>query len=146
MIHPLKKVLLMTTSVSVLFFDVLAICCFFGPTKSEISVLPTKVTTTFETRDFLVMCRTPLHRMNWYIIFRTSNELERVHLFLASNEQTLNIKPNRAFTRFTELIFELTQTSFFWTSNKLKRVHLLVIEHRTFAFKRLNCQHSSAHH
>ena len=44
-------------------------------------------------------------------------------LFLASNKQTSNIKPNRAFTRFTKLLIEQTRTS-----NGLKRVHLLVIE------------------
>ena len=49
-------------------------------------------------------------------------------LFLASNEQTSNIKPNRAFTKFTKLLIELTQTSFFRTSNELEHVHLLVIE------------------
>ena len=142
----------MTTSVSVLFFDGLAICCFFGPTKSEISVLPTKVTYYFWNKGFSsdmsnnILLNIERTGTSFFEHRTNSNELERVHLFLASNEQTLNIKPNRAFTRFTELIFELTQTSFFWTSNKLKRVHLLVIEHRTFAFKRLNCQHSSAHH
>ena len=31
-----------------------------------------------------------------------------------------------AFTRFTKLLIELTQTSFFCTSNELEHLHLLV--------------------
>ena len=34
-------------------------------------------------------------------------------LFLASNERTSNIEPNRAFTKFTKLLIELTRTSCF---------------------------------
>ena len=49
-------------------------------------------------------------------------------LFLASNDQTLNFEPNRAFIRFTKLLIEQTRTSFFQTSNKLHHVHLLVIK------------------
>ena len=47
-------------------------------------------------------------------------------LFLASIDRTSNFEPNRAFTRFTKLFFELTQTSLFWTSNELERVHLFL--------------------
>ena len=62
------------------------------------------------------------------IFFLTSNELECVFK-LASNERTSNNEPNRPFTRFSNLLMELTQTSFFRTSNQLERVHLSVIEH-----------------
>ena len=53
-----------------------------------------------------------------------------------------NIEPNRAFTKFTKLIIELTRTSFFRTSNEFKRVHLLEIElgHPIFAFERSNIE------
>ena len=68
--------------------------------------------------------------------------IELKHPFLASNEQTTNINPNRAFTRFTKLLIELTRTSFFRTSNKLKRVYVLVIEleHPIFGFERSNIE------
>ena len=49
-------------------------------------------------------------------------------LFFALNNWTSNFKPNRAFTRFTKLLIELTRTSFFRTSIKLESVHILVIE------------------
>ena len=64
------------------------------------------------------------------------------HLFLASNDRTFNFEPNRAFTKFTKLLFELTQTSIFLTSNEIERVHLLVIElqHHIFDFERLNIE------
>ena len=67
-------------------------------------------------------------------------------LFLASNERTSNIEPNRAFARFTKLLIELTRTSFFRTSNKLERVHLLVIEfeHPIFGFERSNIKHRTS--
>ena len=47
------------------------------------------------------------------------------------------MEPNRAFTRFTNPLIELTWTSFFRTSNEIERVHLLVIELEppTFGFK-----------
>ena len=63
-------------------------------------------------------------------------------LFLASNDWTSNFKPNRAFTRFTKLLFEVTRTSLFRTSNELERVHLLVIEleHLIFGFERSNIE------
>ena len=51
------------------------------------------------------------HRMNSNVfIYWLSNSNT---LFLASNEWTLNIKPFRAFTRFTKLLIKPTQTSFF---------------------------------
>ena len=88
--------------------------------------------------------------------FRTSNELKVVcllviefeHPILASNDRTSNLKPNRAFTRFTKLLTELTQASFFRTSNELKLVHLLAIKlkHPTFSFERSNFKHCSTHH
>ena len=61
-------------------------------------------------------------------------------LFLASNDPTLNFKPNRAFTTFTKLLIELTRTSFFRTLNELEHVHLMGIklEHPIFSFELLN--------
>ena len=44
-------------------------------------------------------------------------------LFLASNERTSNIEPNRAFSRFTKFLIKVTQTSIFWTLNELAHVH-----------------------
>ena len=41
-------------------------------------------------------------------------------LFLASIDRTSNFEPNRAFTRFTKLLFQLARTSLFWTSNELE--------------------------
>ena len=38
--------------------------------------------------------------------------------------ETMDIEPNMAFTRFTKLLIDLTQTSFFQTSNELKHVYL----------------------
>ena len=63
-------------------------------------------------------------------------------LFLASNDRTSNFEPNRAFTRFTKSLIELTQTPFFQTSNELERVHLLVTElkHPICGFKRSNIE------
>ena len=63
-------------------------------------------------------------------------------LFMASNDRTSNFEPNRAFTRFTKLLFELTRTSLFRTSNELERVHLLVIEpeHPIFGFEHSNIE------
>ena len=63
-------------------------------------------------------------------------------LFLASNDRTSNFEPNRAFTRFTKSLFELTPTSLFRTSNELERVHLLVIKlkHSIFGFERSNIE------
>ena len=63
-------------------------------------------------------------------------------LFFASNNRTSNFAPNRAFTRFTKVLFELTRTSLFRTSNELERVHLLVIEleHPIFGFERSNIE------
>ena len=58
-------------------------------------------------------------------------------LFLASNEQTSNIEPNRAFTRCTKFFIELSETSFFRTLNELECVYLIVIklEHPIFGYK-----------
>ena len=58
-------------------------------------------------------------------------------LFLSSNDRTSNFEPNRAFTRFTKLLNEQTQTS-----NEPKCVHLLVneLEHPIFGIKRLNIE------
>ena len=63
-------------------------------------------------------------------------------LFLALNDRTSNFEPNRAFNRFTKLLFELNWTSLFWTSNELERVHLLVIEleHPIFGFEWSNIE------
>ena len=63
-------------------------------------------------------------------------------LFLASNDRTSNFELNRAFTRFTKLLFELTRTSLFRTWNELERVHLLAIEleHPIFGLERLNIE------
>ena len=57
-------------------------------------------------------------------------------------EQT-NIEPNRAFTRFTKLLIELTRTSFFQIQKELEHVHLLIIEleHPISGFKRSNIDH-----
>jgi len=65
--------------------------------------------------------------------YRTSNELERVHLLVIELEH-----PNR----FTKLLFELTQTSLFQTLNELEHVHLLVIEleHPIFGSERSNIE------
>ena len=49
------------------------------------------------------------------------------HFWLRTIKRS-NFKPNRAFTRFTKLLFDLTRTSLFQTWNKLECVHLLVIE------------------
>ena len=49
-------------------------------------------------------------------------------LYLAPNEQTSKVEPNRVFTRFTNLPTEKTWTSYFWPSNTLECVFLLVIE------------------
>ena len=40
----------------------------------------------------------------------------------------MNIEPNKAFTRFTTLLIELTQTLIFWTLDEPKHVHLFVNE------------------
>ena len=92
------------------------------------------------------MSRTPF--------YRTSNELERVHLLVIELERPIfgfeltNIEPNRAFTRFTKLFFELTPTSLFRTSNEPEHVHLMAIEleHPIFGFQQSNFEHSSTHH
>ena len=91
---------------------------------------------------------------NSNINFWTFNELEHVHhlkielrdLIFGFNQ--MNIEPNRAFTRFTKLLIELTWISFFRTSNKLESLHLLVIEfeHHIFGFQRSNIKHSLTHH
>ena len=72
------------------------------------------------------------------------NEFERVHLVATELKHPIfgfertNIEPNRASTRFIELLIKLTRNSFFKTSNKLEHVHLLVIEleHLSFGFER----------
>ena len=82
---------------------------------------------TIKLAKIIVMGRIPF--------YRTSNELEHVHLLV-------NFEPNRPFTSFTKLLLELTQTSLFQTSNVLERVHLLVIEfeHPIFGFERSNIE------
>ena len=94
--------------------------------------------TWVKSESDLVMVK---HHLNW-----TSNEL-KLHFsnieqtrtcssisdqtrepYFASNKRTSNIEPNRAFTRFIELLIEQTRTMYIWTSNKLERIHLLVIE------------------
>ena len=87
------------------------------------------------------MGRTPFYRTsNWLEHWTNSNVFiywwsNSNTLLMASNNQTSNFEPKGAFTRFTKLLIELTQTSFFWTSNELIRVHQLVIEleHPIFA-------------
>ena len=87
--------------------------------------------------------------MNLKIIFRTSIELQHVHLSAIELEHPIfglersNIEPNRDFTRFIKFLNEQTQTSVFRTSNELERVRLFgnqtqtpyflvpTIEHRT---------------
>ena len=78
--------------------------------------------------DNSLMGRTPF--------YRTLNEFKRVHVFGIELEH----KPNRAFTRFTKLLIELTWTSFFRTLNKFEFVHLLVIklEYPIFGFEQSN--------
>ena len=51
-------------------------------------------------------------------LYRTSNKLERVHLLVIEFEHPifgleLYFEPYMAFTRFTKLLIELTQISFF---------------------------------
>ena len=94
------------------------------------------------------------HWLNSNIIFRTSNELKRVHLLMIELKnpifgfERLDIEHKRpsSFTRFTKLFIEQTQTSFFWTLNGLERVHLLVIEHPIFGFQGSNFEHSLPHY
>ena len=81
-------------------------------------------------------------------MFRTLNKLKCVHLLVIKLEHPIfgfertNIEPNRAFTRFTKLLIELTRTLFFLTLYELERVHLLVIEldHPIFGFERSNIE------
>ena len=76
------------------------------------------------------------HQMNSNIIVLTLNELEPVyllvvqleHLFLASNEQTSNIEPNRDFTIFTKLLIEQTRTSVFENQMNSNMFSFLLIE------------------
>ena len=78
------------------------------------------------------------HRTNWNMfMYWWSNTL-----FSALKELTSNSKPNRAFTRFTKLLIELTRTSIFPTLNELERVHLMVIklQHPILGFKRSNIE------
>ena len=92
------------------------------------------------------------HRSNSNIIFRTSHDLKRVHLLVIELEhpifgfERMNIEPNRAFTRFTKLLIELTRTLFFLTLYELERVHLMVIElkHSIFGFKQTNIEPNRA--
>ena len=66
------------------------------------------------------------------------------YFWLRTNEH------NRSFTRFTRLLIELTQTSFFRTLNKLERVYLLVIDLKTTQkasnHRTLNFEHNSTNH
>ena len=64
-------------------------------------------------------------------------------LFLASNNQTSNFELDKAFTRFTKLLFELTRTSLFRKPKELERFHLLVIEleHPIFGFEHCLTNH-----
>ena len=94
---------------------------------------------------YVVMGRTPFYRTSNKLEhhFQTLNKLKCVHLLgielkhpIFGFERT-NIEPNKAFTKFTKLLIELTRTSFFQISNELERVHLLEIElkHPIFAFE-----------
>ena len=69
-------------------------------------------------------------------------------LFLASNDRTSNFEPNRAFTRFTKSLIQLTRTSLFrtnlnmfiyWYSNS--NTLFLASNNRTSNF-----EHCSTHH
>ena len=85
----------MTTSVSVLFFDGLAICCFFGPTKSEISVLPTKVTYYFWNKGFSsdmsnnILLNIERTGTSFFEHRTNSNELEHVRLLVIELEHLI---------------------------------------------------------
>ena len=102
------------------------------------------------------MCRTPFYRTSNKLKHQFSNNSNMFiywwsnsnTIILASNDRTSNLKPNRAFTRFTKLLTELTQTSFYRTSNEHKLVHLLAIKlrHPIFGCERSNFEHNSTHH
>ena len=81
-----------------------------------------------------------LNILNVFIYWQANSNA----LFLVLNEQALNIKPNRAITRFARLLIVQTWTSFFWTSNELKCVHLLVIDlkHPIFGFEQSSIVHT----
>ena len=96
------------------------------------------------------MGRTPFYRTSIELEHHFSN-IERTRTCSSIGDRTrtpffgferTNIEPNRAFTKFTELLIELTRTSFFRTSNELERVHLMVIEleHPIFGFERSNIE------
>ena len=86
------------------------------------------------------------HRTNSTVfIYWYSNSNTR---FLASNDRTSNFEPNRAFTRFTKSLIQLTRTSLFrtnlnmfiyWYSNS--NTLFLASNNRTSNF-----EHCSTHH
>ena len=84
------------------------------------------------------------HWTNLNTLYWSSNELEPVHILVIEHKHPIfgfertNIELIVAFTRFTKLLIEMTQTSFFWTSNKPEHIHLLAIEHPIFGFEWLN--------
>ena len=65
----------------------------------------------------VVICPTPCYRTNSNINFRTLNQLKCVHKLVIEIKHPIfgfersNIEPNRAFTRFTKLLIELTRTN-----------------------------------
>ena len=81
---------------------------------------------------------------NW-----TSNELERVHILVIKLKhpifafKRINIEPNRAFTRFTELLIAWTDSNIvLQMSNERERVHLLLIQlkHPIFGYEWWNIE------
>ena len=64
------------------------------------------------------------------------------HLFLASNERTSNIEPNRDFTIFTKLLIEQTRTSVFENQMNSNMFSFLLIEleHPIFGFEWSNIE------
>ena len=86
--------------------------------------------------------------MNQLLEACKKNKLEHVHQLVIELEHLIfgfkwsNFKPNKAFTRSTKLLIELTRTSFFRTLNEFKCVHLLAIKlkHPIFGLERSNIE------
>ena len=75
------------------------------------------------------------------------SNIKRTQLSFFEHPTNLNMF-NRAFTRFTNSLIELTRIWFFQTLNRLESVQLLVIklEHPIFGFEQMDVKHSSTHH
>ena len=71
-------------------------------------------TSNFEPNRAFTTLTKSLIELTQTSFFRTSNELERVHLMVIELEHPIlgfeqtNIEPNRAFSRFPKLLMELT--------------------------------------